>query len=254
MRALASDGGASGWPRAAAVAELGGGVVHVWRVWVELPPGRYGRLLTLLDGDEKARAARYRFWRDRCAFVATRGVLRLLLGGYLSGDPRRIRFELGKYRKPRIRASEAGRELQFNVSHSAGVALIAIAEGRAVGIDLEKVREGVDVDGLAMRFFSRAEVEALRALPSEERRCGFFRCFARKEAFAKAIGAGLHLRFDSFSVPVQPVPVGMPIDLRWSDDREGPATLVDLDPAPGFASTLVVRGRFSELVCREWAA
>ena len=57
--------------------------------------------------------------------------------------------------------------LRFNVSHSEGVALYAVTRGRETGLDIEFVRENFASLDIAKRFFSKAEVSVLGALPLE---------------------------------------------------------------------------------------
>jgi 4'-phosphopantetheinyl transferase len=153
---------------------------------VDLDHARHDQpsLLQSLSPDERARAARFRFERDRRRFVAGRGALREILGEALGRPPSSIAFAYGPQGKPRLAADE----IQFNVSHSEGLGLIAVAGDRRVGVDIERVRakgSGMDV---AKRFFSRAEVATLRALPRGLRTEAFFACWTRKEAYIKARG------------------------------------------------------------------
>jgi len=82
--------------------------------------------------------------------------------------------------------------------------LLAFAEGRQVGIDVEKLRRDFATSEIAERFFSIAEREALRALPQDQRHEAFFRCWTRKEAFIKALGEGLSHPLDQFDVSLAP--------------------------------------------------
>jgi 4'-phosphopantetheinyl transferase len=156
--------------------------------------------LALLAPDELARAERFRFARDRAHFVSGRAQLRRRLGAAAALDPRCIEFGYGPAGKPFCDA--AG--LSFNLSHSADLAVLAIVDGTAahVGVDVEVPGAGHEhLDELvARRFFAAGEVRRLLALPAEERRAGFFRCWTRKEALLKAVGGGLSLPLDDFEV------------------------------------------------------
>jgi len=146
-------------------------------------------LAGLLTPDELERAARFHFERDRNRYVVCRGTLRELLGV-------KAPFVYGPYGKPFMEGSE----IRFNVSHSHGMGMIAIARGREVGCDIERVEQKFADEQIPERFFSPAEVAALRALPAAEQCEAFFRIWTRKEAFIKACGMGLSLPLDSFDV------------------------------------------------------
>jgi 4'-phosphopantetheinyl transferase len=216
--------------------------VHVWRVPLDIPASVRTALHETLSPDERDRAGRYRFDRDRNRFTVGRGVLRLLLGSYLGIPPDRPRLCYGAQGKPAL-ANEGGEwDLQFNLSHSQGLALVAFSPGRALGVDLEQIRPDLAEDRIAESFFSRQEVATLRALPPEQQAEAFFACWTRKEAYIKALGGGLSISLDSFDVSLAP---GAPAALLRVRDDPGEASrwsLRELDPGPGFAGALVVEG------------
>jgi 4'-phosphopantetheinyl transferase len=156
-------------------------------------------LCSILDGDERARAARFVFPRDRRRYVAAHAALRLVLAHYLDVDPRMLRFERSTSGKPRIASSMAG-DHEINLTHSAERALVAVARGRAVGVDIEVHRPNVDIHALAHSVLSPAERHAFAALADADRGAAFFRAWARKESFVKATGEGLACPLQSFEV------------------------------------------------------
>jgi 4'-phosphopantetheinyl transferase len=162
--------------------------VHVWCVSLSLPEDRFSRFEQVLSRDERARADRFRFAVHRQHFVAARGVLRYLLGHYAEMSPARIQFQEGAYGKPAL--VKQGR-VRFNVSHSGELGLYAIADQREVGIDIEQHRAMDDLEGIAKHYFAPGELAELERLTSADRNAAFFRCWSRKEAFVKAVGAGL---------------------------------------------------------------
>jgi 4'-phosphopantetheinyl transferase len=142
-----------------------------------------------LSKDEKARADRFAFEKDRIQFVAGRGTLRKILGRYLDESPERLGFEIGSFGKPNL--SNGNGWLRFNISHSRGMAVIAVALNREVGIDLEFVDQKFDVQGVAPSVFSEEEVNSLRSLLPDRQVDAFFTGWTRKEALLKAMGDGL---------------------------------------------------------------
>jgi 4'-phosphopantetheinyl transferase len=158
------------------------------------------RWQALLDRDEAARAARFRFARDRHRYIASHGILRTLLGGYLDRAAAGLRFDIGRHGKPAL----SGGELHFNLSHSHHLALFAISRDVALGCDIELHDARFLAENIPERFFSPAEIAEFQALPPADRLAGFFAGWTRKEAYIKARGLGLALPLDSFDVALAP--------------------------------------------------
>jgi 4'-phosphopantetheinyl transferase len=173
----------------------------------------------LLSGDERSRAASFRFERDRSRFVAARGLLRMVLGEHLGADPKRIEFAYGERGKPRL-AGDPG--LRFSLSHSGGVVALALCEDREVGIDLEARRELLVSEGIARRYLPPLSAAKIERRTGSERSREFFRAWVRQEAYAKARGAGLELMGES------------PNPEDWS--------IADLELLDGYAAALAIEG------------
>ena len=217
---------------------LGNEEIHVWRARLDLPPESLSRMRGVLAQDEQARADRFHFDRDRNHFVACRGILRELLGSYLSRNPTSLQFSYGTFGKPALHFEDPSQSIRFNVAHSNGLALLAFACGREIGVDLESIRADFAGDEIAQRYFSKEELEELRALPEAMRTEGFFECWTRKEGYIKARGLGLQIPLQSFSVSLTP---GQPETLQSEDASCW--TLRSIDVSPGFAGAAVVEGR-----------
>lgn len=210
------------------------GEAHTWCVSLDLPPEMCARFDATLTCDERNRSARFRFERDRQRFVVARGALRGLLGRYLQIPPGHIRLVYNACGKPDL-APEFGSGLKFNLSHSADLALIAIAVDRNIGVDLEYIRTQPDSAEIARHVFSGAELEYLNALPSHLYTEAFFRCWTKKEAYLKARGDGLAMPLNGFSVPLTTDPADTPVSLHgWS--------FCTLHPAPGYVAALAIEG------------
>jgi 4'-phosphopantetheinyl transferase len=207
--------------------------VHVW--WLSLRPEPRGveREAQALSPEERERAGRFRFARDRDRFVLGRSFLRTLLGTYTGEEPARVRLESMEAGKPFL----AGREdVHFNLSHCEDRGVLAVAN-RPVGVDLERVREVAEADAIAARLFGDSEVDALRAFPSSERSEAFLRCWTRKEAFVKGKGVGLLTPLRSFEVSLDPAPETMLLS-QQRPDREW--TLQDLAAPSGWVGALAI--------------
>jgi 4'-phosphopantetheinyl transferase len=214
--------------------ELPESELHVWRADLTLASKVLDRLALTLDNDEKARAARFHFARDRDHFTVCRGILRELLGEYLGSSPASIEFTYGVYGKPAHRPGDSRPPIRFNVSHSCGHAVLAFARNCEIGIDLEPISPEFAGEEIAKRYFSAREVEELLLLPAEMRPEGFSLCWTRKEAYVKARGLGLQIPLDSFSVSLTP---NRPERLESADSQRW--RLRSFTPAPNFAAAVV---------------
>jgi 4'-phosphopantetheinyl transferase len=214
-----------------------GDEIHVWHAALDREEKVLGRLESRLSQEEKARADRFHFVNDRNRFVVARGLLRELLGKYLHQAPTGLEFSYGEHGKPSLSGGNASSGLCFNLSHSAGLVVYAIAKERNLGIDVEHVRPESAGDDIAERYFSSREVSDLRTLPPEARVEGFFHCWTRKEAYLKATGMGLQIPLDSFAVslfPEKPAQFLGGVEPRWH--------LAAHDPAEGYVAAVVYDG------------
>jgi len=187
------------YPGNATVPELDDNGVHVWFAPAPGHSLQPAQFKPVLSSDELARVARFRFDSDRENFVFARGMLRILLGTYLEIAGQGVRFSYSEKGKPYL-ASQPGAGLQFNLSHSSGAVQLAICRNRSIGADIERVREDLEVEEIAARFFSQKERQTLMSLPAEQRHDAFFRCWTRKEALLKAKASGLSFSLDLFDV------------------------------------------------------
>jgi 4'-phosphopantetheinyl transferase len=168
--------------------------------------------------------------------------LRILLGRYVGTSPAEIRFQYESHGKPEIALPQDCRSLRFNVSNSGGLALIAVGSGRAIGVDIEKVRPLPDFLNIARRFFSAREVQAILAVGENQRQEAFFACWTRKEAFLKATGMGLSYPLSGFSVSVDPEGPAELCELGENGNGAGNWSLTDVRPGEGFRGALAWAG------------
>jgi 4'-phosphopantetheinyl transferase len=197
------------------------------------------RLCETLDGQERARAAAFAFSADCAHYTAAHGLVRHLLAGYLGIRPAEVIYGYGRHGKPHLVMAGAPAALRFNLSHSAHLCLCAVALGREVGVDIERIRVDRDHRGIADRYLSPTERAAIRALPAEQLVRAFYEYWTRKEAHLKATGDGLRVPLDSFDVPVIPDAPSGPAGSAAG--RHGPR-LMALPAVPGFAAALAVSG------------
>jgi 4'-phosphopantetheinyl transferase len=188
------------WVKADLQPVLADGELHIWQWSLDVSEDELPGLTRLLSPDERERAARFRFEKDSRNFTVGRGILRSILGRYLDQKAEDCVFVYGVRGKPFL----PGTSLRFNLAHSSGRAVLAVARGRAVGIDIECIRLAPDWAGIMNSFFSSVEREGILALPSADRPRAFFTCWTRKEAYLKATGEGIGTPLDSFDVTVIP--------------------------------------------------
>lgn len=206
------------------------GVVHVWRAPLDVDDA--SELHRALSAAERERAAAFLRERDSVRFSTGRGVLRHVLSQYTGSCPGELRLVVDAHGKPRV---DGG--VQFSFSRSADIAVVAVSAGRDVGVDVERIRGDLACVAIARRFFSRTESERLAGAGTPERVRDFFRCWARKEAVVKAVGFGLSLPLETFTVPVgdgivtpEPGwPCSRPYVLRGFHVRSGYAAAVALE-------------------------
>lgn len=188
------------WPEANEPIDLQGGDVHVWAVPLDGTDKAVRRLAATLNDDEQRRAARFLAEEPRRRFVISRAALRTILAHHLRTAPADVPVEYDLHGKPQL--PERTNDLYFNLAHSGGLALVAVTEGCAVGVDVERVRPVRQWDQIAIRYFSVSETEAIMAAEESERQAAFLRCWTHKEAILKAIGVGLGYPLDAFAVPI----------------------------------------------------
>ena len=176
--------------------------IELWRVDLRVEPT--SGELALLSADEQARAARFVFPHDRRRFRAAHVALRRLLAARTGRAAQALAFSAGPFGKPSLTGSAP--TCAFNLSHSADVALIALAPSIELGVDVEVLRVVDDALDLAARNFSGAESAQLRSTAATERDRAFLRCWTRKEACLKAIGSGLSIAPETFEAGLDPRP------------------------------------------------
>lgn len=232
--------------------ELKTNEIHVWCASLDQPVSRFQMLSQTLSPDERMRAERFHFERDSKCFIAGRGILRTILGSYLSVEPSRLRFCYGKYGKPALADTFGKETICFNLSKSDGVVLFAFTRDRGIGVDIERVRDISEMDEIAERFFSVRENVVFRALPESKKKEAFFSCWTRKEAFIKAIGDGFFWPLGKFDVSVAPSQPARVLRIEGDSKEASRWTIQELKSAAGFAAAFALEGRSRRLRCWQW--
>lgn len=161
--------------------------LDLWYVDLDVTADALSCFTDWLSDDELARAERFHSDLHRARYIVARATLRCVLGDRLGRSPADIRFWYGRNGKPMLDAAQG--RVEFNLAHCGGDAVIALADGALVGVDVELLRPITDVESLARLVFSDAERRELRLAPDPV--SAFLNGWTRKEAYVKALGLGL---------------------------------------------------------------
>ncbi|MFJ8622461.1 4'-phosphopantetheinyl transferase family protein [Kitasatospora sp. NPDC093550] len=198
--------------------------IGFWCIDAEQPASFVEELWQLLDPRERARTAGASP-ELRSRFTVVRGAVRQLVGARLGVRPAGLVWRRGPNGKPEVEGAEG---LGVSWSASGALGVLALAEGRAVGVDVERLHDARTAERMAARWFPFEEARSV-AEPAEpsERAARFTALWCRREACVKAYGGRLTQSFGVSVAGPSPVLVGDPGALG-----PGPVRLCDV-PVPG---------------------
>jgi 4'-phosphopantetheinyl transferase len=220
------------------------GEVHVWLASLGGELDAATSLHSLLNAHERDRADHFKVEAAREQFVVSRALLRVVLGKYLSTDPRQIAFTITSHGKPELAIDS---DLQFNLSHTAGLTAIGVTRLGRVGIDIERIQREVNALELAQRFLSRKETDWVQSHPEEERVPSFLACWTAKEAYVKAHGEGLSIPLDGFSCIPAPAERRVRLEVFGNVEESRRWSLCRLDVPPEFKGAVAVEAKDCKL-------
>jgi 4'-phosphopantetheinyl transferase len=231
---------------------LASGEIHVWTARLNDDHHAISDSLGLLCGEERARAARFAFERDRVRFIQTHGIVRRILADYCGADGATLAFASNDHGKPHLIQPAANPDLQFSVSHSGDLCMLAVQRDHAVGVDVEKLRDLPQAMDIVQSYFTPAESRALAALPETARRDAFFALWTHKEAMVKGLGISLaaHLgrlefeRDGAGQLRLAAWDGDQSIAQCWSTAR--------LDPEPGYVAAIASNYPIRSLTLQNW--
>jgi len=194
------------------------GSVDIWTARLDLSDVELPVCLSLLSSEEKQRTNRYRSFTDARRFAISRAFLRSVLAGYVEQSPGALRFEYSEYGKPLLH-ERAG--FEFNLSHAGELAVLAVTTVAPIGVDVELVRTIPDLLPIANSLFSSIEYDEIESKCANCRLRAFLNCWTRKEAIVKALGEGLSIPLNLFSVSVEcerprVLSAVAPIGMNWT--------------------------------------
>jgi 4'-phosphopantetheinyl transferase len=219
------------------------------------------QLWQTLTPDERVRAERFYFEQHRQHFIVGRGVLRAILASYLGIEPAALRFHYGPRGKPALQSRPNGPSdavgrgpLQFNMAHSHGIVLYAVAQHRELGVDVEYVRPVAQAGRIVERYFTARENAVYCALPADQQPAAFFNGWTRKEAYLKARGDGLARPLSQVEVSLAPGEPARLLSIGGDPQEAARWSLREVAPAAGWVAALCVEGSGWHLACWQWPA
>jgi 4'-phosphopantetheinyl transferase len=230
------------WPASEIRGTIASDEVHLWAWALPSAAADLSTHVEILDHQERERVQRFHFAGDAARYALAHANLRRILGAYLKQRPEKICFRNNQFGKPEL-AGETS--LQFSLSHSQSMAVLAVDHALPVGVDVEDVRP-IETE-VADAHFSATELSALRALQGDAWLTGFYRCWTRKEAVLKAEGVGLSRALDSFDVSLladekaELIATRQRFSYSWK--------LHDLSPSWGAIGALATAQSQARLVC-----
>lgn len=196
--------------------------VHLWHLDSDrLSAEDLERCRGLASDEELRQERRFRVEHARRLHLAARALVRTRLTLYTGVDPRAWRFAPGPWGRPELSGPEGYPWLRFNLSHTRGRVVCALARGAEVGVDVESTLRDGQLLEIAHRYFAPPEVEELFALEESARLPRFFDYWTLKESYIKARGMGLALPLSQFAFRIGPErPIRVALDPALGDDAD----------------------------------
>ena len=230
----------SHWP------ELGENETHVWKVDLNRVRSHTRDFEPILPLSERREASKHAVPLERDLHILTCALRRSILARYLRAKPSELKFTYNQYGKPQLRSGE----LRFNVSHSFGLLVCAVSRCFDVGVDVQRIRMGVE-ENIAGWFLPLRTLRLLETLPQPLRTQTFFQGWARMEAYGKALGLGLAENVYNLETLLETANT-------WfhgaSSGKDGSCRLQDFQPRKGYAAAVATRGGDGKLTYCNWPA
>jgi len=228
---------------------LSPGCIDLWKVDLNREDNNIFMHAQNLTKEENARAEKYISGKKSREFIITRSTLRNILGHLLKTNSQKFEFTYTKHGMPMLSPTTGYAEINFNVSHSYDIALIAITINQPVGIDIEKIRTDIDFEKLAARFFSEREYAEIMKYDGQKRLHSFFATWTRKEAIVKAVGTGIASGLKSFDVSVDPIAPAKLIESRWGEEIISDWNLTTIDTSNEYFASMATISKSMEIRC-----
>ena len=240
----------SNWYNQDADKTLSDNEAHIWLNFLNLHQAKLKHLYPLLSPAEKERSEQFKHFKQRKNYIASHGFLHTVLSYYIDTAAEDIRFSMEEKGKPFILAEQNNQQIQFNLSHSGNLALLAVCRTHPVGIDIECIDRKSDYQGIARRFFTDNEQQAFFKLPEDQQKDAFYQVWTRKEAHMKVTGQGLSLAPTQFEVSVPPDEPAFIQNLKTPDSNQYYMSTVELpDMYSNYHACLSTEFPFESVKC-----
>ncbi|MEJ2284848.1 MAG: 4'-phosphopantetheinyl transferase superfamily protein [Desulfobacterales bacterium] len=226
--------------------------IHIWQIDLDNSIFKTDDLIQVLSGDEIERAKRYHFLTDKKRFIVRRGLLRLILGSYLSTVPNDLNFYYKNNGKPAV-YNELNKEIiKFNLSFSKGLALLGFTNNVEIGLDIEQMRNISEKDNIVLQLFSDKEKEIFSSSPQNQREEVFFTIWSRKEALIKATGKGLYSDLTNIDVSLTSDETVKMYDKSDYIEYISKWIVCDLEVESGFKAALAYPYSDCKIIHHQW--
>ena len=232
--------------------KLTGNEIYIFWAALDQPSSRIEQLAAFLSSDELTRAERFRFETDQRRFIAGRGMLREILGRLLEVEPSELIFSYGTNGKPALVSPLKGRELHFNLAHSAALVVYVVNKVQQCGVDVERVRPIEEVENLAALLFSERENKQWCSLPEHRKMESFLNVWTCKEACLKASGEGIGHRLDQIEVLFTPDQVVRSLSSARDSSNTVEWSIRLLDSVSGFVGALAIQNDHMHICNWKW--
>ena len=217
--------------------------VHVWMINISDFYGQPKKFEHFLNRTEKTRAAQFKYDDSRQNFIICRGALRFLLSRYLDENPAKIDIKPNPEGKPVLTEEHHHHDLEFNISHSEEVCLIALSQNLEVGVDVEALKPLTDLEDMANSFLSMRELGDFLSSSPEKKLTMFYDLWSAKEALLKAIGCGLMIHPREMEIQEIREKKNFSVEYRSNVIDIPHIELVALDGLEGYTAWLAVVGK-----------
>jgi len=221
--------------------------IHIWRESLESDETNIRALESLLSQNEIKRANRFLPGKLKYHYIAARGGLRRIISHYAGIRPENVKFRYNSQGKPELIQDDPKNTICFNLSHTDDLVLYAIALNRPVGIDVEKIDRDIDLSGIARRFFSKNEYNAITSLREDRQLEAFYRCWTRKESYIKGKGSGIPMLLDKVEVSLTPGEPAKLLSNSADPDDVKEWIIIDLEIDKPYIGALSYKGRDAEI-------
>ncbi|GGW39324.1 4'-phosphopantetheinyl transferase family protein [Arenibacter certesii] len=205
---------------------------------------KVGVMQERLTSDEKLRAGQFKFQTDQNRFIIARWLLRSLLSNYLELDFGEMILKYGEFGKPFFNTNQ---NIKFNLSHSGDMIVFGFVKNFNIGVDVEMFKSNFNVMDIALKFFSKKEVETLLTLPEYKREVAFYRCWTRKEAIIKADGSGMSFPLNTFSVTIDSDDKAELIEMSNGDLNKEKWRLFSIKLSVDYLAAVAVEGNIGHI-------